>query len=139
MSALIATAGEGPAGPGRTAQAAAALRRNAVAALGELLFYIVTQEPVGTGGGGGGMETERWNIPVAAVAGVIGKCLLVVDDASGSGGGDRGGGRPAGHEGARRYAAKTMENVLAQVGPSHPLVPALVTPELALGLLDLAK
>ncbi|CAN0485401.1 unnamed protein product, partial [Ectocarpus sp. 8 AP-2014] len=32
MSALIATAGEGPAGPGRAAQAAAALRRNAVAA-----------------------------------------------------------------------------------------------------------
>ncbi|CAN0386167.1 unnamed protein product, partial [Ectocarpus sp. 8 AP-2014] len=32
-----------------------------------------------------------------------------------------------------------MENVLAQVGPSHPLVPALVTPELALGLLDLAR
>ncbi|CBJ30829.1 expressed unknown protein [Ectocarpus siliculosus] len=139
MSALIATAGEGPAGPGRAAQAAAALRRNAVAALGELLFYIVTQEPVGTGGGGGGMETERWNIPVAAVAGVIGKCLLVVDDASGSGGGGGGGGRLAGHEGARHYAAKTMENVLAQVGPSHPLVPALVTPELALGLLDLAR
>ncbi|CAN0559145.1 unnamed protein product, partial [Ectocarpus sp. 12 AP-2014] len=32
-----------------------------------------------------------------------------------------------------------VENVLAQVGPSHPLVPALVTPELALGLLDRAR
>ncbi|CAN0469192.1 unnamed protein product [Ectocarpus sp. 12 AP-2014] len=139
MSALIATAGEGTAGPVRAAQAAAALRRNAVAALGELLFYIVTQEPVGAGSGGGGLETERWNIPVAAVAGVIGNCLLVVDDPSGGGGGGDGGGRLAGHEGARHYAAKTMENVLAQVGPSHPLVPALVTPELALGLLDLAR
>lgn len=141
MSALIATAGERSAGPGRAAQAAAALRRNAVAALGELLFYIVTQEPVGTGGGGGGgggcpaegggVDTERWSIPVAAVASVVGRCLLVVDDA--------GGGRLTGHEGARHYAAKTMENVLAQVGPSHPLVPALVTPELALGLLDVAR
>lgn len=137
MSALIATVAERPP-PGRSAQAAA-LRRNTLAALGELLFYAVTQEPPtpaaatalrdrsGSDGstGGGGNNAESWSIPVAAVGGVVGKCLLGADAAGGPG--------------VQHYAAKTLENVLAQVGPLHPLVSVLVTPELALGLLDLAR
>lgn len=136
MSALIATASERPT-PGRTAQAAA-LRRNTVAALGELLFYVITQEPPTTPsfdhGGNGNDAAERgercdveaWSIPVEAVGGVIGTCLLCPADS-------------AAGPGVQYYAAKTLENVLAQVGPSHPLVSVLVTPELALGLLDLAR
>lgn len=136
MSVLIATVAERPPS-GRSAQAAA-LRRNTLAALGELLFYVVTQEPPtaaaatalrsrsGSGGSGGsGNEAEPWNIPVAAVGCVIEKCLLGTDAAGGPG--------------VQHYAAKTLENVLAQVGPLHPLVSVLVTPELALGLLDLAR
>lgn len=138
MSALIATASERPT-PGRTAQAAA-LRRNTVAALGELLFYVITQEPTTApvldqhGGNGDGVgegaersDEEAWNIPVVAVGGVIGRCLQTsaADSAAGPG--------------VQYYAAKTLENVLAQVGPLHPLVSVLVTPELALGLLDLAR
>lgn len=136
MSALILTAAE-RAAPGRPAAQAAALRRNTVAALGELLFYVITQDPPtappapragrgGGGGGGGNDAAEAWDIPVAAVGGVIGKCLLA-DGGGGSG------------SGVQHYAAKTLENVLAQVGPRHPLVAALVKPELALGLLDLAR
>lgn len=137
MSALIATASERPT-PGRTAQAAA-LRRNTVAALGELLFYVITQEPAATpvsdlGGTGSNdavegserCEVEAWSIPVAAVGAVIEKCLLTAADS-------------ADGPGVQYYAAKTLENVLAQVGPLHPLVSVLVTPELALGLLDLAR
>lgn len=136
MSALIATVAERPP-PGRSAQAAA-LRRNTLAALGELLFYVVTQEPPmptppppvalrGRSGsdGSGGSEAESWSIPLAAVGGVMGKCLLGADAAGGGG--------------VQHYAAKTLENVLAQVGPLHPLVSVLVAPELALGLLDLAR
>lgn len=136
MSALIATVVERPP-PGRSVQAAA-LRRNTLAALGELLFYVVTQEPPmvaaaaaalrsrsGSNGSGGGNEVESWSIPIAAVGGVIGKCLLGADAAGGPG--------------VQHYAAKTLENVLAQVGPLHPLVSVLVTPELALGLLGLSR
>ncbi|CAM9368748.1 unnamed protein product, partial [Scytosiphon promiscuus] len=131
MPALIATAVEGQA-RGRAAQTAA-LRRNAVAALGELLFYVVTQEPhtpaPGVGGarldrGGGRSDPEAWSLPIAAVGDALRKSLLV-----GS----------VSQEGVRHYAAKTLENVLAQVGPLHPLVSVLATPELALDLLDLAR
>ncbi len=125
MSALILTAAE-RAAPGRPAAQAAALRRNTVAALGELLFYVITQEaPTAPPTPRVVDAAEAWDIPIAAVGGVIGKCLL----ADGGGGGS----------GVQHYAAKTLENVLAQVGPRHPLVAALVTPELALGLLDLAR
>lgn len=133
MPALISTIRERPA-PGRSAQAAA-LRRNAVAALGELLFYVVTQEPrsrscgpsVGGGGGGGGDEgdsedCEAWTVPSADVGGAIGVCLEDTE-----------------HGGGQYYAAKTVENVLAQAGPCHALVRVFVTPELALGLFDLAR
>lgn len=141
MSALIATASERPT-PGRTAQAAS-LRRNTVAALGELLFYVITQEPptapvldhhggngngVGVGEGAERCDAEVWSIPAAAVGGVIGRCLLTAAADSGAAG-----------PGVQYYAAKTLENVLAQVGPLHPLVSVLVTPELALGLLGLAR
>lgn len=128
LSALIAVIRERPA-PGRAAQAAA-LRRNTMAALGELLFYIVTQEPehgagAGDGGGGGGADvggSKAWDIPVAAVGAAISKCLEDVE-----------------YEGVQQHAAKTLENVLAQAGPSHALVRALVTPHLALCLLDLMR
>lgn len=132
MSVLVRTVREKPA-PGRAAQAAA-LRRNTVAALGELLFYIVTQEPhnpyrmtasSGDGGGdgvGGGSDGEAWSIPTTPVGAAIRMCL---EDAE--------------YEGVRHYAAKTVENVLAQAGPSHPLVQVFVTLELALCLLDLAR
>lgn len=132
MSALIATVAESPA-PGRSAQAAA-LRRNTLAALGELLFYVVTQEPPTAAAalrdrsgsdGSGANEAEAWSTPIAAVGGVFRKCLLAADSAAGPG--------------VQHYAAKTLENVLAQVGPLHPLVSVLATPELALGLLDLAR
>lgn len=94
-----------------------------MAALGELLFYVVTQEPrTATGAPGDGEGYEAWGVPVAAVGGAIGKCL---EDAE--------------YEGVRHYAAKTVENVLAQAGPSHPLMQVLVTPELALGLFNLAR
>ena len=131
MPALISTIRERPA-PGRSTQAAA-LRRNAVAALGELLFYVVTQEPrsrsygPSVGGSGGGdagdsEDCEAWTIPFADVGGAIGVCLEDTE-----------------HRGGQHYAAKTVENVLAQAGPCHPLVRVFVTPELALGLFDLAR
>lgn len=140
MTALIATVAERPT-PGRSAQAAAAaLRRNTLAALGELLFYVVTQEPPtaaaaaavvrgrsSSDGGDGGNDAETWSIPVAEVGGVVEKCLLVASATAGGG------------PGVQHYAAKTLENVLAQVGPSHPLVSVLVTPELGVGLLHLAR
>ncbi|CAN0350144.1 unnamed protein product, partial [Hapterophycus canaliculatus] len=75
-------AGKSPSSTlGRAAQTTA-LRKSAVAALGELLFYVVTQEPhtpapapatgVGVGGvdleqGGARGDAEAWSIPVAAV------------------------------------------------------------------------
>ncbi|CAM9555289.1 unnamed protein product [Laminaria digitata] len=141
MPALISTIRERPP-PGRSTQATA-LRRNAVAALGELLFYVVTQEPPrscssygpsggsgsGDGGGGGGGDAgdiedcEAWTIPSADVGDAIGLCL---EDT------EHGGGQ-------QHYAAKTVENVLAQAGPCHPLVRVFVTPELALDLFDLAR
>lgn len=136
VGALVATIRERPA-PGRAEQAAA-LRRNAMAALGELLFYVVSQEPAvagrptscggggrgGRGGndGGGGSEARSWHLPITAVGGAIEICL---EDAA--------------HDGVCHYAAKTLENVLAQAGPSHPLVGVLVTQTLALCLFDLAR
>ena len=42
-------------------------------------------------------------------------------------------------EDVQHSAAKTVKNVLARAGPSHPFVSALVTPELALRLLDIAR
>lgn len=127
MSALIATIREKPA-PGRVPQAAA-LRRSAMAALGELLFYVVTQEPLearvlsgGTGVDRAGSGERAWHIPLAAVSNAIGRCL---EDAE--------------YEGVRHYAAKTLENVLAQARPTHALVGLLVTPGLALRLLDLSR
>lgn len=133
LSALIAVIRERPA-PGRAAQAAA-LRRNAMAALGELLFYVVTQEPdtpatvaaggdhgAGTSDGADDGGSKAWDIPVAAIGAAISKCLEDVE-----------------YEGVQQHAAKTLENVLAQAGPSHALVQALVTPHLALCLLDLMR
>lgn len=134
MWALISTIRE-KAHPGRATQGAA-LRRSTVAALGELLFYVVTQEPhmpsvsrasarVGGVERGSGVEQnqhEAWSIPVVEVGETLETCLRDVEI-----------------QGVRHYAAKTLENVLAQAGPSHPLVQVLVTPELALGLLDLIR
>lgn len=126
MPSLISTIRDKPP-PGRSAQTAA-LRRNAVAALGELLFYVVTQEPrdrshEASGGDAGDTEEgQAWSIPSADVGDAIRVCL---EDAE--------------HGGGQHYAAKTVENVLAQAGPSHPLVRVFVTPELALGLLNLAR
>lgn len=127
VSVLIAIVRERPA-PGRAAQAAA-LRRSAMAALGELLFYVVSQEPQfvpqsasGGGAAGGRRDKESWRLPVAGVGGAIFMCL---EDAE--------------YDGVRHYAAKTLENVLAQAAPSHALVEILVTQRVALCLLDLAR
>lgn len=65
----------------------AKLKKRAVAALGETLFYVSSQEGEGS--------TDKWNVPLAAFA-VLVKCLK--DDTD---------------EIVRHYAAKTIENVLA--------------------------
>lgn len=130
VASLIATVRERPY-PGQEAQAAA-LRRNVMAALGELLFYIVNQKHrtlkgvTGVNGisgqSDGGDKPRVWNILGVAVRSVIEQCL-----------GDKE------HEDVQSSAAKTVNNVLARAGPSHPLVSALVTPELALRLLDITR
>lgn len=136
MATLVEIIGERTA-PGRATEQSASVRQCAMAALGELLYYAVTQDvppgrsTVSAGGrglGGEGAEAGRgcgdggWCIPVAAVRGAIRRCL---DDAE--------------SEGVRHHAAKTIENVLAQARPWHALVESLVSPEVALRLLEFSR
>lgn len=134
MSTLIAVIGE-RASPGRDARCAS-LRQGAMAALGELLFYAVTQEaPVTRKANTGSCHNpsaadmddstarnKTWYIPVAAVGGAIGGCL-----------------EDTGYESVQYCAAKTIENVLAQARTSNALVRLLVMPGVALRLFDLSR
>mmetsp|Transcript_12206 Transcript_12206/g.18439 ORF Transcript_12206/g.18439 Transcript_12206/m.18439 type:complete len:1492 (+) Transcript_12206:184-4659(+) len=86
------------------------LRHRALAALGELVFYISAQDDhVGSG----------WELP-SGVVGVIAKGL----------GED-------GDEVVRHYAAKTIENILAQ--GSYPIRKQFISLEVASRLLDLSQ
>lgn len=70
------------------------LKRRAVAALGEITFYIAAQEEEEVAGD----AAEKWVLPQAAIE-LLWRCLLEETD-----------------EVVRHYAAKTLENVLAQGG-----------------------
>lgn len=122
-STLLTIIGETPA-PGRGAQCAA-LRQSSMAALGELLFYVVTQEapvPRITSVGGCHCADTTWYIPVEDVGVAINRCL---EDTK--------------FEGVQYHAAKTVENVMAQARPSHALVELLVTPSVTLRLFDISR
>ncbi|CAM9753050.1 unnamed protein product, partial [Choristocarpus tenellus] len=131
MTALVAAVMEGPT-PGHPE--GAHLRRNAMAALGELLFYISTQDgaEIGTASPGaeGGKRSRgnassprgvEWHMPSTVTSAVM-QCL-----------------RDSGCEGVQYYAAKTVENVLAQAGPNRATAGLLVNWEIALCLLDITR
>ena len=78
-----------------TSDDAVALRRRAVACVGELLFYIATQEDAADDAPAG--EPAGWPTPTAAAAAVV-ACLTDRDDDAI----------------VQHYAAKTVENTLSQ-------------------------
>eukprot|EP00953_Heterococcus_sp_UTEX-ZZ885_P040598 20739-Heterococcus_DN1.PRE.3 len=93
------------------------VRRKAVAALGELLFYMATQggQPEGESDG-----IVTWNVPARAVAAVA-QCLAADENPI-----------------VRHYAAKALENVLAQGGAQQVTNGRIVTLSTAQRLLALA-
>ena len=89
------------------------LKRRVIAALGETLFYISSQEGEAEG------EDARWIIPTATISCLV-RCLK--DDSD---------------EIVRHYAAKTIENVLAQGGQEHKR--RLVSVDVATRLLEMSQ
>lgn len=87
------------------------LKKRLVSALGETIFYVSSQEGEGA--------AEKWNVPLAAFSTLI-KCLK--DDTD---------------EVVRHYAAKTIENVMAQ--GSEDFKRKLTTVEVASRLLELSQ
>ena len=95
------------------------LRRRAMGVLGELLFYVSTQDPAdaaAAGAGHAGAGERLWSMPGWAVP-MLAKSLESSDDVK------------------RHYASKTLENVLAQSGQFGP---KFATQEIGGSLLDLA-
>mmetsp|Transcript_28073 Transcript_28073/g.97140 ORF Transcript_28073/g.97140 Transcript_28073/m.97140 type:complete len:1517 (-) Transcript_28073:39-4589(-) len=98
----------------------ATVRRRAMSVLGELLFYIATQDDVADGAGseessrrGSSWRPPGWTTPLLL------RCLGRGED-----------------EIVAHYAAKTLENILAQ---SESLGPRLATAEIAAALLELGS
>ena len=89
-------------------------KRRIVAALGEMIFYITSQDDEDTNA-----ETAQWVLPSAAIA-VLVKCLK--DDTD---------------EIIRHYAAKTIENVMAQGGLEYRR--RLCISEVAIRLLEISQ
>jgi len=89
------------------------LKRRVIAALGETLFYISSQDSEPEG------EDARWTIPTATISCLV-RCLKDESD-----------------EIVRHYAAKTIENVLAQGGQDHKK--RLVSVDVATRLLDMSQ
>ena len=89
------------------------LKRRVIAALGETLFYISSQE------GEPESEDARWTIPTTTIACLV-RCMR--DDSD---------------EIVRHYAAKTIENVLAQGGAEHKK--RLVSVDVAARLLEMSQ
>ena len=91
------------------------LKRRAVAALGETLFYVSSQDLETDGA----PRDELWSLPSGTIA-VLVKCLKNDTD-----------------EIVRHYAAKTIENVLSQGDPDFRR--KLVTVDVAARLLELSQ
>jgi len=89
-------------------------KRRIVAALGEMIFYITSQDDEDTSA-----DTAQWVLPSAAIA-VLVKCLK--DDTD---------------EIIRHYAAKTIENVMAQGGLEYRR--RLCISEVATRLLEISQ
>ena len=89
-------------------------KRRIVAALGEIIFYITSQDDEDTNA-----DTAQWVLPSAAIA-VLVKCLK--DDTD---------------EIIRHYAAKTIENVMAQGGLEYRR--RLCITEVATRLLEISQ
>jgi serine/threonine protein kinase len=89
------------------------LKRRVIAALGETLFYISSQEDGADG------EDQPWALPPATIFCLV-RCLK--DDTD---------------EIVRHYAAKTIENILAQGGKEHKR--RLVSADVAARLLDMSQ
>jgi len=98
------------------------IRRRAMATLGELLFYISSleegEEDEPSNGGGEARPASTWTMPAATVSAVA-RCLLEGED-----------------ETVCHYAAKTIENILAQAPGVY--CRRFATEEVAVRLLDIA-
>jgi hypothetical protein len=94
------------------------LKKRLVAAFGEMVFYITAQED-DDGIATTGAEAEKWQLPALAIE-VLGKCLRDDND-----------------EVVKHYAAKTIENVLAQGGFTYRY--RFITMDIASKLLEIAQ
>jgi len=111
LPVLVGLLKEPSAGLGTAARLDSRLKKRVVAALGEVLFYVSSQEDDGA--------PEKWNLSSSAFA-VLARALK--DDSD---------------EVVRHYAAKTMENIMAQGSPEFRR--KLTTVEVATRLLELSQ
>ena len=97
----------------------AKIKRRCMAALGEVLFYISSQENEEEVYGEDSLRPHKWTVPSGCIGCVV-RCL-----------------RDEGDEILRHYAAKTIENIMAQGSPEHKR--KFVTVDIACRLLELSQ